>query len=260
LPSLLLTAADNTLGRWPVSDDKISLEYKLKRFLKGCRMSPERAHVYWNGTFSDEEKRLLVQRPLPDALNRMLSEMNLSGRDVGADLRFDQKYFLPDDILTKVDRMSMAHAVEVRPPFLDHRIVEFAATLPVSLKIRGARQKLVLKTLMAGKLPPAVLSRPKVGFDIPAHDWLRGPLRELLFDTLSTGVAAHPRLFRPGVVESYARRHMDRSANVGYHVWGLMILFLWMRKWNIQSTAAESLIDSAEPRPSVSGFKFSNSE
>ena len=73
--------------------------------------------------------------------------------------------------------MSMAHSVEVRPPFLDHRIVEFAATLPPALKIRGSRQKFLLKELMKDKLPPAVLQRKKIGFDIPAHEWLRGPLR-----------------------------------------------------------------------------------
>lgn len=237
MPDGVLAAAGKALKHWPVSDDKISFEYKLKRLLDGCRMSPERAHVYWNGTFSDEEKRDLVRQPLPGALRRMLSELDLTGPDLGRDLAFDQKYFLPDDILTKVDRMSMAHAVEVRPPFLDHRIVEFAASLPMGLKIQGSRQKFVLKELMRGKLPSAVLSRPKVGFDIPAHDWLRGTLRPLLFDTLSAGAARHPHLFRPGIVESYARRHVEKSANLGYHVWGLMILFLWMQKWNIHSSS-----------------------
>ena len=75
--------------------------------------------------------------------------------------------------------MSMAHSLEVRPPFLDHRIVEFAATLPASLKIRGSRQKVLLKELMRDKLPSSVLQRKKIGFDIPAHDWLRGRLRPL---------------------------------------------------------------------------------
>jgi asparagine synthase (glutamine-hydrolysing) len=83
-----------------------------------------------------------------------LKQASSTGDDVAPYLWFDQKYFLPDDILSKVDRMSMAHAVEVRPPFLDHRIVEFAATLPSSFKIRGARQKFILKNLMASKLPP----------------------------------------------------------------------------------------------------------
>jgi asparagine synthase (glutamine-hydrolysing) len=259
IPAPLLALAERAIEHWPVSDDKISLEYKLKRFLQGCRMSPERAHVYWNGTFSDAEKVRLVQSPLPPSLRQLLSELNLSGPDRGQDLRFDQQYFLPDDILTKVDRMSMAHAVEVRPPFLDHRIVEFAATLPMHLKIRGARQKFVLKELMRGKLPAPVLSRSKVGFDIPAHDWLRGPLRGLLFDTLSTGFAAHPNLFRRDAVDLLVSRHMDRSANVGYHVWGLMILFLWMQKWNIRTTS-EQAASASQLGSSAFRFQFSDSE
>ena len=90
---------------------------------------------------------------------------------------FDQSYYLPDDILYKCDRMSMAHSLEVRPPFLDHRIVEFAASLPERLKIRGSRQKYLLRELMRDKLPASVLHRKKEGFDIPAHEWLRGVLR-----------------------------------------------------------------------------------
>ena len=92
--------------------------------------------------------------------------------------------------------MSMAHAVEVRPPFLDHRIVEFAASLPAHLKIRGSQQKFILKELMKDKLPPAILTRKKIGFDIPAHDWLRGPLRNLLVGHLRRAAPPNMRTFR----------------------------------------------------------------
>ena len=140
-------------------------------------------------------------------------------------LAFDQQYYLADDILVKSDRMSMAHAVEVRPPFLDHRIVEFAATLPDSLKIRGSRQKLLLKELMKDKLPASILNRKKVGFDIPAHEWLRGSLRPLLLNTLNEGLAEHAELFRADTIQRYLQLHLERRANLGYHLWGLMILF-----------------------------------
>jgi asparagine synthase (glutamine-hydrolysing) len=155
-------------------------------------------------------------------------------------LEFDQQYYLADDILVKSDRMSMAHAVEVRPPFLDHRIIEFAATLPDTLKMRGSRQKLLLKELMKDKLPPSILKRKKVGFDIPAHEWLRGSLRPLLVDTLKEGLSEHADLFRADTIENYLRLHLERRANLGYHLWGLMILFLWMKQWRIQSTLAST--------------------
>jgi len=170
----------------------------------------------------------------------MLDELRAAGAGLGAYLWFDQRYYLPDDILMKVDRMSMAHSIEVRPPFLDHRIVEFAATLPDEFKIRGRRQKVILKDLMKGKLPPAILNRKKTGFDIPAHQWLRGPLRELMQETLSSGAAEHAELFRPAAIEASIRRHLARRANLGYHLWGLMILFLWMRRWQIRTAKAST--------------------
>jgi asparagine synthase (glutamine-hydrolysing) len=242
LPRKARQLALGALGAWPVSDEKISFEYQLKRFLEGSLMTPERAHVYWNGTFSEAQKRALVGVELPPALDGVLGELH--GRlgahdDLAPYLWFDQRYFLPDDILNKADRMSMAHSLEVRPPFLDHRIVEFAATLPASLKIRGSRQKVLLKELMRDKLPPSVLQRKKVGFDIPAHDWLRGCLRPLMMEVLLDDSSDDAKLFRREVIETYIRQHLERRVNVGYHLWGLMVLFLWMKKWGIQAAASQ---------------------
>ena len=236
-PSTLLQWGAGAARWWPVSDEKIGLEYKLKRFLEGCRMPPERAHVYWNGTFSDREKQKLLRAQLPGELNSLLSELSRAGDRTGAYLWFDQKYYLPDDILAKVDRISMAHSIEVRPPFLDHRIVEFAARLPDQLKIRGGQQKLVLRHLMKNRLPAAVLHRKKVGFDIPAHQWLRGPLAPLLHDALAAGLIEHAELFDSQAIKTCLQAHQARRINAGYHLWGLMILFLWMKRWHIQTNA-----------------------
>ena len=237
LPHSSLKLALLALRAWPVSDDKISFEYKLKRFLEGCLRTPDEAHVYWNGTFSGQQKGSLMEGAAPTALDRILGELRgrLPGDGVSPFLWFDQRYFLPDDILAKVDRMSMAHAVEVRPPLLDHRIVEFAAGLPSAMKLNGSRQKVLLKELMQDKLPLSVLTRQKAGLDIPSHEWLRGPLRTLLLDALQGGVAEHGGIFRKSAIDRCVREHLERRANMGYHLWGLMILFLWMRKWRIQS-------------------------
>jgi asparagine synthase (glutamine-hydrolysing) len=243
IPAGALRLGLEGLQYWPVSDEKISLEYKLKRFLEGCLLSPERAHIHWNGTFSEAAKAALLRRSLPGAMDKILAGLTGSlAQDQGLYpyLAFDQQYYLADDILVKSDRMSMAHAVEVRPPFLDHRIVEFASTLPDTLKMRGSRQKLLLKELMRDKLPQSILNRKKVGFDIPAHEWLRGSLRPLLLDTLKEGLSEHADLFRTDTIENYLRLHLERRANLGYHLWGLMILFLWMKQWHIQSTPAST--------------------
>jgi asparagine synthase (glutamine-hydrolysing) len=237
LPRGVLRFALDQLRRLPVSDEKIGLEYKLKRFLEGCVLPGADGHVYWNGAFSAEQKQDLLVKPLPPALDQVLNQLRSflqDGDPLCAYLWFDQKYYLPDDILYKVDRISMAHAVEVRPPFLDHRIAEFAASLPPSLKIRGSHQKAVLKELMKDKLPYSTLHRKKLGLDIPAHDWFRGPLRSLLEDTLAEGTSEYCEFFRAGAVRKFLDSHMQRRANLGYQLWGLMILFLWMKKWRIQ--------------------------
>jgi len=251
LPPSVVELTLAALRLWPVSNEKISFEYKLKRLLEGSLMSAERSHVHWNGTFSDAEKRSLVSAKLPPALDQILGELRdmLSDQkeDLGAYLWFDQKYYLPDDILVKSDRISMAHAVELRPPFLDNRIVEFAATLPPSLKIRGSQQKFLLKELMRDKLPQSILQREKIGFDIPAHEWVRGPLRSLVVDTLHTGLSDHPELFNSDVIENYLRDHLEKRINVGYHLWGLMILFLWMKKWRIQAPASSRVTQLLAP-------------
>jgi asparagine synthase (glutamine-hydrolysing) len=237
---------------YPVSDENIGFDYKAKRLLEGCLFPAERAHAFWNGTFTESQKDAMLKVYLPGAFDQHLAQMDeaSSANKLERYLRFDQRYYLPDDILVKTDRMSMAHALEVRPPFLDHRIVQFAATLPANLKVRGARQKVLLKELMRGKLPLPVLRRKKMGFDIPAHEWMRGPLRAMLTEIVSDGASDHADLFRQNVLQEYVNLHLARRANLGYHLWGLMILFLWMKKWGIQSTT-EPRIDRAFPQPTA---------
>ncbi len=238
-PSAVRQLGLDVLSLWPASDEKISLEYKLKRFLAGSLLAPDEAHVYWNGAFSELEKRELCltegHGPVSVLFGKLPRETNGLGR-INRYLWFDQLYYLPDDILTKCDRMSMAHSLEVRPPFLDHRIVEFAASLPEELKVKGSALKRVLRELMRDKLPRPVLARKKEGFDIPTHDWFRGPLRPLLLDTLADDAVARSGLFRPERVRALVRAHLERRANLGYHLWGLLILFVWIRKWGIDTT------------------------
>jgi asparagine synthase (glutamine-hydrolysing) len=225
----------------PVSDKKISFEYKLKRFLRGALLSPEIAHVYWNGTFSEDEKERFFRFADPAPMMSILGEMK-GGSGLSRFLEFDQRYYLPDDILYKVDRISMAHSIEVRPPFLDPRIVDFAAALPDGLKLRGSESKHLLRRLMDGRLPSSVLTRPKIGFDIPIHEWLRGALRQLLLDTLSEAAIERVGLFHWPAISQMLNDHLERRVNLGYHLWGLVVLLLWMRKWGIEPPVVEELI------------------
>lgn len=237
-PAWMRRAALAAARLLPVSDEKIGFEYKAKRFLEGTLLDPRDAHFYWNGAFDDKTKRTLYEAPRyarpGELVNSLPTEAFLCG-EINRYLWVDQKYYLPDDILYKCDRMSMAHSLEVRPPFLDHRIVEFAARLPEEFKVRGPVLKFILRELMRDKLPPEVLARPKEGFDIPAHRWFRGPLRPLAEDVLSPDNVRRTGIFRAEVVERVKQDHFRRRANYGYQLWGLLTLMLWMRRWNVHA-------------------------
>jgi asparagine synthase (glutamine-hydrolysing) len=100
---------------------------------------------------------------------------------------------------------------------------------------------------MQDKLPPQVLSRPKIGFDIPVHDWFRGVLRPMLLDTLSSESVRASGLFKWSAVEQLLNDHLERTANLGYHLWGLMVLLLWMKQWNIGLASSELALSEAVP-------------
>jgi len=252
LPRALRRLVLRGLRFWPVSDEKISFEYRAKRLLEGSLLAPDEAHCYWNGAFSRPEKRTLFGAAERDGLGDLFAGLPPESERCGYVNRylwFDQLYYLPDDILYKCDRMSMAHSLEVRPPFLDHRIVEFAASLPEEMKIRGRRLKVVLREAMRGKLPEAVLRRAKEGFDIPAHEWLRGVLRPLLADTLTEDAIRRAGVLRLEPIRAAVRNHLERRANLGFHLWGLLILFLWMERWKVQGVPPEAARrEAAEPK------------
>jgi asparagine synthase (glutamine-hydrolysing) len=222
-PSTLRRGILAAAGMLPVSDEKISFEYKVKRMLEGSLLPGNEAHFFWNGTWSAAQRQLLLS---PEAF----LQIQLPGGDP---LLVDQLNYLPDDILYKTDRMSMAHSLEVRPPFLDHRIVEFAGRLPYDLKVNGSKLKFVLRELMRDKLPQSVLTRSKQGFDIPTHHWFRTILKPLLLETLNRESVESSGVFQWPAVHKAIRDHLERRANYGYHLWGLLMLFLWRKRWAI---------------------------
>ncbi|MDX2267469.1 MAG: asparagine synthase (glutamine-hydrolyzing) [Bryobacter sp.] len=232
VPSPLRRLALAAAERLPVSDDKISFEYKLKRFLAGSLLSPAEAHLYWNGTNSATTAAALAPGIAPAKLAE-LYRGNAAGT-LNAHLACDQLHYLPEDILYKCDRMSMAHSLEVRPPFLDHRIVEFAARLPEDFKLRKGSLKFVLRELMKDKLPASVLQRPKQGFDIPTHHWFRTILKPLLLATVNEKAVQASGVFAWPAVSNLLEQHLERRANHGYSLWGLLTLFLWMKQWKIE--------------------------
>ena len=137
------------------------------------------------------------------------------------------KVYLGDQVLTKVDRASMAHALEARAPFLDQRVQEVAARIPVRLKLRGAETKRVLRHALAQRLPKDILSRPKKGFGIPVAAWLRGPLAPWLRAVLAPEKVARGGLLDPVFVTRLVDEHTSGAANHQKLLWNLLALELW---------------------------------
>jgi asparagine synthase (glutamine-hydrolysing) len=236
-PAELRKLAGKAMRWWPSSDEKISLEYKARRFLQGTLMPEDEAHLFWNGAH-DAEQRALLAPGLSAVRLSNLAQHIPGGESLNRMLWLDQQQYLVNDILNKCDRMSMAHSLEVRPVFLDHRIVEFANSLPEELKFDGRSTKRVLRELMKDKLPASVIKRPKQGFDIPTHGWFRGVLRPLLEETLSEKNIRETGLFDYQTITAMKADHAQRRASYGYHFWGLVIFMLWVKHWNISTQRA----------------------
>jgi asparagine synthase (glutamine-hydrolysing) len=147
-------------------------------------------------------------------------------------LHIDANLWLADDLLTKVDRATMAYSIEARVPYLDHHLVEFAARLPSHFKMRGSDGKYLLKQL-AGKgfLPPEIISRPKRGFVVPLREWMGKELRPMLDETLSPAGLLGRNIFRPGVVERLRREEKSQRRLHATRIWSLLALELWFRRY-----------------------------
>ena len=145
-------------------------------------------------------------------------------------LFLDLETLLPDQVLAFVDRLSMAHSVEVRPPFLDHRLVQFVADLPGGVKIKARRVKHILKEAVEDLLPAELLARPKEGFIMPVNEWLIGSLKDFVQATLTPERLARHGLFRASVVREMLETHYSGAANRGNQIWNLLMLQLWWER------------------------------
>lgn len=222
----------------PVRHSKVGFGYKLRQFLRGHALPGRRAHYSWRTIFSDEQKRGILNR---DAWPVVMASdpydvFDRHFRDVDGCHYLDQamyvdiKTWLVDDILVKVDQATMAHSLEARPPLLDHRLVEFAASLPVAWKYRGLEQKHLLRLSQRSRLPAAVLKRRKSGFNAPVSHWLSGRLLEMARDT--TGGADMKQWFDSRAVEKLWQDHLAQRRDNGLQLFGLTCLGLWFEMQN----------------------------
>jgi asparagine synthase (glutamine-hydrolysing) len=143
----------------------------------------------------------------------------------------DQQTYLPDDMLTKVDRASMAASLEVRVPLLDHRVVEFTSQLPVSFKIRNGKGKYLLAELLCKYVPRQLVDRPKMGFAVPIAQWFRKELKGLLNDYLSSDRLKDEGLLDCQLVHRFLSEHQSGSANHQHRLWTILMWEMWREQW-----------------------------
>jgi asparagine synthase (glutamine-hydrolysing) len=139
--------------------------------------------------------------------------------------------YLPDDILTKVDRASMAVGLEVRVPILDHRVVEFSWKIPTEMKIRKREWKWILRKVLYRYVPPLLIEREKTGFSLPIDSWLRGPLREWAEGLLDEGRLAEESFFRPKIIRESWEKHLSGQRSLGFKLWNVLMFQAWLDRW-----------------------------
>jgi asparagine synthase (glutamine-hydrolysing) len=236
LPRRAQALAGAAVGRLPVNHDNFSFDFKLKQFLRGAAEPLPLAHQRWLGSFSGGEIADLLIGGDPigvenEHLRRYETIANASD-SLSDSLTLYQNTYLPEDILTKVDRASMACGLEVRAPFLDADLVDFIQVLPASFKFGRRQTKRLLKRAAARRLPGSILARSKKGFGIPVAAWLRGPLASLVTQLLSRERLSRQGLFHP---EEVARRIAEHQAGVRDHrkpLWTLLMFQLWCDHWS----------------------------
>jgi asparagine synthase (glutamine-hydrolysing) len=236
LPAPLRNSLARAGRHVPTSEGKVSTTFKLRRFLRAVDLPPSIAHFTWNGTWLPEEASRLVatdrMRGLArQALGRLASRHGLPNRPSLRQLQIaDIGDYLPNDILSKSDRMSMAHGLEVRAPFLDPDLAEFALRLPPRFKTSAIGSgKRILRHLASRTYGGTVSGAGKQGFSIPVHAWLRGPARALVGDLLSrTSLEAIPQLDAAAISRVVAD-HLSGRRSYGFELWGLLVLVAWHR-------------------------------
>jgi len=223
----------------PVSDDNISFDFKVKKFLSGIGYPDGIRNSIWLGSFSfPENERVLspeIQRQFDR--DRLIEEIILYEREYPHEDRttmlqfLDLKLYLQEAILVKVDRASMACSLEVRAPFLDHELVEFVMGLPSNLKLKGLTSKYLLKKVMKNYLPEAIIHRPKKGFGVPIAKWVKGPLRELFGDLLSPDRLKREGFLNPEYVATLLLDHLHNRRDNRKQLWTLLVWELWCNRY-----------------------------
>jgi asparagine synthase (glutamine-hydrolysing) len=236
IPRFLRTGIiEPVVNNLPVSTKNLSFDYKAKRFVAASKYDVVTRHHSWFGSFSiDDQNRLLSSDVLASTSGDIyrgakdLLKITDAANEIERMQFLDINFYMAEDILTKVDRAAMAVSLETRAPFLDPRVAQFAASIPLEYKLKGNKGKYILKKAVENLLPKTILQRPKKGFGIPIAEWLKGRLNPLLHDLLAPERLKTQGLFNPDFVQKLIGEHEKGTASHHKQLWTLLVFQLWL--------------------------------
>ncbi len=216
----------------PVSYSNFSLDFVVKKFLEGEGFNIWKRHLVWMGAFSEEEKRKLFKDFLyPDSFFNLEefveNTVSFYPKNLNDLLKFDFKTYLSEDVLFKVDRASMAASLEVRAPFLDKRIIEFAFSIDSDKKLKYFKTKVILKKLMKDRLPPEIIKRGKKGFGIPVAKWIKGPLKGEFMDIIEK----EDEILNKKFVKKLFDEHIKGKKDNRKKLWTIYVFLKWKKNY-----------------------------
>ncbi len=223
----------------PVSNKNFSLDFKAKKFISGIGYPYAVRNQIWLGSFSPLEQKLLfvpsVNRALEginifEPVEKLLKSARVETK-LDAILYLDMKLYLQEDLLVKVDRVSMANSLEVRVPFLDHEFVDFATRLPDNMKLRLLKSKYILKKSAKGLIPAKYINRQKKGFGAPVADWIKGALKNMFCDTFSREKIIREGLFNYSHIKKLLDDHLQGKNDNRQKLWTLFVFEKWYERY-----------------------------
>ena len=230
---------EKPIGLFPTSEMKKSRVRDAKRFLQAANLPKTERYFRWMSTFNRDAKNEIYTKDFTETvstqnpsafLDRWFANANGSGI-LDATMLTDQMTYLPNDLLVKVDIASMANSLEARSPLLDHKVIEFAASLPENLKMKGFETKSLLKKVAAKLVPREVIYRRKMGFGVPIGNWFRGDMKNFVRDVLLSEKSLKRGIVKGEMIEKYVREHTEAERDHTAQIWTLLMLELWFQRF-----------------------------
>lgn len=232
MPGCIKDVIREVVKNIPTSYDRLSLDYKLKAFVSGADLQPERAHMRYKEIFSDTERELLLlSNPEYDPFNVFNQHLDIVAQEKTLDklLYLDLNVFLPDCVLQSSDITTMMNSQECRVPFLDNEMIDLSEKIPIELKVKGFTTKYILRKALSEYLPQEIIKMPKKGLAIPTNFWLRDELRTFASDVISEAEKRNDEMFDFDYIKKLQREHVEGKRDNTRKLTCLISFFIWQR-------------------------------